>query len=142
MTTPPWKDGFYMAKNDTDKKIHVVKGNDVTVRDMTEFDYPELQISDKSKGTWTFGDFGQPSEKLENACQSKLCNVQFDYQDGPWKEKGIMNQEGTQITFIEPDGNVDQFQWKSQEEIQNVLDSREAIGKIQLFRQFFKILNN
>ena len=77
--TTPWKDGFYMAKNDTDKKIHVVKGNDVTVRDMTEFDYPELSISDKSKGTWTFGDFGQPSEKLENACQSKLCNVQFDY---------------------------------------------------------------
>ena len=132
--TTPWKDGFYMAKNDTDKKIHIVKGNDVTVKDMSEFDYPDLPMSDRSKGTWTFGDFGEPSEKLENACQSKLCNVQFSM-DG-WTEKGIINQEGTEITFIEPDGNVDQFQWKNPEEIQHVLDSREAIDERQ---HFYKI---
>jgi len=132
--TTPWKDGFYMAKNDTDKKIHIVKGNDVTVKDMSEFDYPDLPMSDRSKGTWTFGDFGEPSEKLENACHSKLCNVQFSM-DG-WTEKGIINQEGTEITFIEPDGNVDQFQWKNPEEIQHVLDSREAIDERQ---HFYKI---
>ena len=131
----PWKDGYYMAKNDTDKKIHIVKGSNVTTRQLIEFDY-DLPQSDKSKGTWTFGDFGEASEKLQNAGQKKLCNVQFDYEDGPWKEKGIMNSEGTKITFIEPDGNVDEFQWKSPEEIQNVLDSREPIEDR---KHFYKI---
>jgi len=117
-TSSPWVDGTYICQ--TQKSMFViVEGENVTLESSMM-----KKGDENSKGTWTFGDFGETNPAVAEKTGKKTNNVHIHMWKGMMDMKGVLSEDKKTVTFWSGIGNeLDAFTWKSQEEIAAFKDS-------------------
>ena len=71
----PWSDGFYYSTESP--FINQVKGNKVYLRNLVELEFPEIEVDQSMKGSWTFGKFHETSKEIQDKTGANHYDVEI-----------------------------------------------------------------
>ena len=120
----PWKNGHYRTQSYPTLLYHVDGEN--------FFCYPasgkptDLE-SPMYKGTWTYGDFGEANADVAKQSGKDRYNVKIIALGGVWKPLAVLSDDGKTLTHYGIAHAVDVFQWMSEEEVAEFIDSGDPI---------------
>ena len=106
----PWKDGNYKLST-MNNNIFVVNGEDVKMETLQG-----PLDSEFSLGTWKFGDFEEAHPEVAKETGKKNNNVEISMWGDMWVTKGVVSDDGTNITIMSMTNEVGKFEWMSEEE--------------------------
>ena len=86
--TCPWMDGYWVPKIEGTHFVHQVKGPEAIFKNLAQMDFPDMPDQEMQKGKWTFGDFGQAHEEIQEMTGKSNYNFQMSYFDDSWIQKG------------------------------------------------------
>ena len=131
--TTPWRDGYWKAKSDDDH-IHIVKGSDVSMKNLVTFlDNPD-SAETVAKGTWEFGHFEEAPQELKEKSGGSQINIKLTYDFGAFGSStsyGVLHESGIKcyaINHDEPLKKIEEYRWLDEDAIKKIADSFEDIN--------------
>ena len=126
LVSTPWKDGYWVPKIEGTHFVHEVKGNVSTFKNLAQMDFPDMPDKEMQQGKWTFGDFGEAHEELQEMTGKSNYNFQMSYFEDSWIQKGIV-MDNNQIFFMNTSGELDTLQCLTEDELKSLLQNRESL---------------
>ena len=116
---PPWKNGIWHSDGFS-SFVNVVEGQKAAVKSHVFFEYPD--IDPFSPGSWHYGDFGPADSQITSATGKLNYNVLMDYF---WQQKGVVNEDGTQIHTIGFSNQMEIIKLLNEDELEKLKEDRE-----------------
>ena len=117
---PPWKNGIWHSSG-ISSFVNVVEGQKADMKSLVFFEYPD--ITPMGKGSWHYGDFGPAHSDIATATGKLNYNVLLD--TGFWEQKGVLNENGTQIHSIGFSNHMEIMKLLNDEEVEKLKEDRE-----------------
>ena len=76
-TKQKWLDGTWVHSKCMNHIVEVVKGENVTWKIKSSFDYPELELT-MPKFIWTYGTFGETIEEIKSLTGASNYNIKVE----------------------------------------------------------------
>ena len=121
----PWKNGYWI--NDSKREeLFEITNNTAIKKQIAHLEYPDILQRHLNIGTLTFGDFGgNVPEDLKALTGESRFNVEYSGTYGFHIQKGILNSEGTKLSFKNHEGKNEDIHRISETESQSLLKSQQ-----------------
>ena len=130
----PWKDGYWQPNSNwVRERFLFVKGSDVFDRHIAEVVQDCPLPAQTVSGKWSFGKFGDASEKLEKRTGISECNMRLAIgacENGGRTVvlRGIVAKCGTKAYFQLDQGKIGKLQWVDEVDMKKILGPVEHMN--------------